>query len=58
MQNIMTYSVAQQMNFAGWGGKNAIKYMTLLKVIIGRLIGLIYVNFPALFNCMFVFKLC
>ena len=53
----MTNLVAQQMNFAGGGGKNAIKDMTLLKVIIGNW-PLICVNFPALFNCMFVFKLC
>jgi hypothetical protein len=36
MRTLMTNTVAARMNFAGRGGKKAIKNMKLLRVIIGK----------------------
>ena len=43
MSGIMTTAVAHRMNFAGRGGKTAIKDMKLLQVIIGIKLIFIYI---------------
>jgi hypothetical protein len=56
LRSVMTNSVARQMNFAGRGGKKAIRDMRLLQVIIGN--KTVVLIFPKVFKCLFIFKIC
>jgi hypothetical protein len=55
LRSVMTNSVARQMNFAGRGGKKAIRDIRLHKVIIGN--KAVVLIFPKVFKCFFIFKI-
>jgi hypothetical protein len=56
MRRVITNSVARQINFAGRGGKKAIRDMKLLQVIIGN--KAVVLILPKVFKCLFIFKIC
>jgi hypothetical protein len=56
LRSVKTNSVARQMNFAGRGGKKALRDMRLLQVIIGN--KAVVLIFPKVFKCLFIFKIC